>query len=334
MAKYDGLIIPRSYSEYINKTDAATLLQALQLSGVLDSTPTKDSAHPLSSAAAFTALTGWTSHNIPRNVPKDITSYVTDGTLWSRLAGSNGYALHEDIYVGDYIKMSRSISAYEQTQTYQTTGSQYVTIAGISTLKGNGDSITMDYEHLVMVPGQGFSGTQNFGRSRMNSSNTTEGGYKSSEMNTTTLGTVATSGSTASTATINEQLYAEFGSHLKTTRELVSNGINSTGYNRFGSAGGCSSGWEWISAQAILMSEVECYGSTVWSSAGYDTGNANKQLPLFFFNNKARNNRGSYYWMKDVASSAYCCIAYNYGYSNYSNASYAGNYVRPRFVIA
>ena len=35
MSRYDGLIIPRSYSEYINKTDAATIQQALQLSGVL-----------------------------------------------------------------------------------------------------------------------------------------------------------------------------------------------------------------------------------------------------------------------------------------------------------
>lgn len=35
MSRYDGLIIPRSYSEYINKTDAATLQQALQLSGIL-----------------------------------------------------------------------------------------------------------------------------------------------------------------------------------------------------------------------------------------------------------------------------------------------------------
>ena len=35
MSRYDGLIIPRSYSEYINKTDAATLSQALQLPGVL-----------------------------------------------------------------------------------------------------------------------------------------------------------------------------------------------------------------------------------------------------------------------------------------------------------
>ena len=35
MSRYDGLIIPRSYSEYINKTDAATLQQAMQLPGVL-----------------------------------------------------------------------------------------------------------------------------------------------------------------------------------------------------------------------------------------------------------------------------------------------------------
>ena len=43
MSRYDGLIIPRSYSEYINKTDAATLQQALQLSGVLDAIPTPNS---------------------------------------------------------------------------------------------------------------------------------------------------------------------------------------------------------------------------------------------------------------------------------------------------
>lgn len=39
MSRYDGLIIPRSYSEYINKTDAATLTQSLRNTGLLpDST--------------------------------------------------------------------------------------------------------------------------------------------------------------------------------------------------------------------------------------------------------------------------------------------------------
>lgn len=277
-----------------------------------------------------TALT----HNIPRLAPKDITSYITDGTFWKRLNGTDGYALFEDIYVGDYIKMSRPISAYERTGAYQATGSQYVTIAGLDTMWGNGDSTTVDYHHAVMVPGQGFEGTQHFGLSRMNSSNSTAGGYKESEMNTATIGAVASSGDTSATASINAQLYAEFGSHLKTTRELVSNSINETGYSRFGSPNGCSNGWEWISAQAILMSEIEAYGSTAWSSSGYDIGNANRQLPLFAFSKQAQNNRSAYYWLKGVASAATFCYASGRGDSTYGGASYADRLVRPRFILA
>ena len=56
MSRYDGLIIPRSYSEYINKTDAATLLQALQQSGVMDAVPTANSNHPAKSGGIYTAL--------------------------------------------------------------------------------------------------------------------------------------------------------------------------------------------------------------------------------------------------------------------------------------
>lgn len=277
---------------------------------------------------------GYTSnHNIPRTVPKDITSYYQDGTLWKRLNGTDGFSKYEDIFVGDYIKMSRPISAYEKTGQYQTTGSQYVTIAGISTLWGNGDNVNMMYEHLVMVPGQGFGGTQHFGRSRMNPTNTTIGGYVGSEMHTETIGEVATSGSTESTASINQQLYAEFGSHLKTTRELLSTSIDASGYNRFGNAGGCSNNWAWTSCQAVLMSEVEVYGSTVWSSSGYDTGTAKTRLPLFTHSTAALNNRSAYCWLKDVASAVgFCYCTYN-GLADYYSAGYARYYVRPRFVL-
>lgn len=334
MSRYDGLIIPRSYSEYINKTDAATLSQALRLSGVVQDKPAKESKSPIESGGVWGAIHA-ISHNIPRVTPKDITAYISDGTFWNRLAGTNGFALFEDIYVGDYFKMSRAVSAYERTGQYQTTGSQYVTIAGLDTMMNNGDQGSgVNYHHAVMVAGQGFGGTQHFGRSRMNATNTTEGGYKASEMNTLVLGEVTSTGSTAADATINQQLYAEFGSHLKTTRELVSTAINATGYNRFGSATGCASGWEWISAQAILMSEIEAYGSIAWSSAGYDTGNANRQLPLFAFSKQAQNNRSAYWWLKDIASAAYFCYAYYYGYANCDSASSARFYVRPRFIIA
>ena len=276
-------------------------------------------------------------HNVPRWVNgvlgKDITTYYNDGTLWQRLAGTNGFRPLEDLYAGDYFQMSRAISAPDQDSQYATTGSQWVTIAGINTLRGNGDNITMDYNHLVMVPGKGETGSFHFGRKRMNSTNTTAGGYVASEMHTATLGDVVSTGSTAAGATINQQLYAEFGSHLKTTRELLTNAMGASLNNRFGSAGGASSGWAWTSCQAVLMSEVEVYGSTVWSSSGYDTGAACKQLPLFTFSKKAINNRSSWYWLKDIASSANFCSVDNYGYATCYYASLANGFVRPRFVL-
>lgn len=276
-------------------------------------------------------------HNVPRWVDgvlgKDITSYYNDGTLWQRLNGTNDFKLFEDIYAGDFFQMSRAISAPNQDSQYAVTGSQWVTIAGINTLRGNGDNINMDYNHLVMVPGKGETGSFHFGRKRMNSTNVTTGGYKSSEMNTATIGDVVSDGSTASGATINQQLYAEFGSHLKTTRELISNTVGTSLYNRFESATGASSNWEWTSMQAILMSEIEVYGSTVWSSSGYDTGTACKQLPLFAYSKKAINNRSSYYWLKDVASAAYFCHVSDGGSAGYTGAGNTGSYVRPRFVL-
>ena len=56
MSRYDGLIIPRSYSEYINKTDAATLSQALALPGVMDATPTESSNKAARSGGIYSAI--------------------------------------------------------------------------------------------------------------------------------------------------------------------------------------------------------------------------------------------------------------------------------------
>ena len=322
----------------VNLGQVAAIIQSVSAEALAEgATPTvrnegtKANAQLVFGIPVATAL----SHNIPRLVPKDITAYVTNGSFWKRLAGTGGYSLFEDIYVGDYFKMSRAISAYERTGQYQTTGSQYVTIAGIDTMMGNGDQENgVDYHHAVMVPGQGFGGTQHFGRSRMNATNNTEGGYEASEMNTLVLGAVASTGSTATDATINQQLYAEFGSHLKTTRELVSNAINATGYNRFGSATGCANNWEWISVQAILMSEIEVYGSIAWSSSAFDTGTASRQLPLFAFSKQAQSNHTVNYWLKTVADAIYFCSAYASGGAQFGSASSADYYVRPRFIIA
>ena len=60
MSRYDGLIIPRSYNEYINKTDAATLQQALQLSGVLSGAVAAGDNKAVTSNAVYEALDNYT----------------------------------------------------------------------------------------------------------------------------------------------------------------------------------------------------------------------------------------------------------------------------------
>jgi len=270
------------------------------------------------------------NHNIPRLVPKDISSYISDGTFYKRLNGTDGFTLFEDIYVGDYIKMSRAITAPNQDSQYEITGSQYVTIIGLDTLMKN---YGVSYHQAVMTAGQGFGGTQHFGRKRMYASLPFTLGYVGSEMNTDTLGSVASSGSTASGATINQQLYAEFGSHLKTTSELLSTANDSTGVGRFGTASGCATNWAWTSVQAVLMSEIEVYGSVVWGASGYDIGTAKEQFPLFAFSKEAMNNGSAYYWLKDIASGSNFCFCFNGGSADYRGATDAGHFVRPRFVI-
>ena len=61
MSRYDGLIIPRSYSEYINKTDAATLQQALQLPGVLSGAVAAGDNKAVTSNAVNGALAEYTA---------------------------------------------------------------------------------------------------------------------------------------------------------------------------------------------------------------------------------------------------------------------------------
>ena len=269
-------------------------------------------------------------YNIPRVTPKDITPYWTDGTLWNRIAGSSGYKPYDDIHVGDYIDMGRTVTCPESYNG--TVGSQYITVASCGGFYGNGDT-GITYPHIIMVPGKGFGGTQHFGRHAMHAS-TPHPGYVSSDMNQSVLGPVVTEGSIATGATINQQLYYIFGSHLKTIRSLLATSISSSLYNRFGSAGGASSGWGWQSVQTRLMSEIEVYGSIAWSSSGYDTGDANHQFELFRFSKSAVNNRSAYYWLKDAASSSGFCCCGDEGYSGYNSATRGHVCVRPCFVLS
>ena len=81
MSRYDGLIIPRSYSEYINKTDAATLQQALQLSGVLSEAVAAGDNKAVKSSAVNAALGDYYNKhsvdNLLNNLQNQILKYYS-----------------------------------------------------------------------------------------------------------------------------------------------------------------------------------------------------------------------------------------------------------------
>ena len=152
MSRYDGLIIPRSYSEYINKTDAATLLQALQRSGVMDNAPTSGSNKPAKSGGIYKAIdeiaydSNITDCNIAHEtgktrtyiVPSETTNVPNNTTSWYILAqcnpttwSSNKYVTQiatngannskTDIYIRHAYKSGSSIAwtAWQQVTTGQ-----------------------------------------------------------------------------------------------------------------------------------------------------------------------------------------------------------------------
>lgn len=289
------------------------------------------STKAITSGAISNLFNNMYDHNVPRAEPKDITAYYQDGTLWNRIAGTNGYSEFQDIYVGDYFQMNNTICKNGGGGT--STGTSWVTVAGINTKMNVGDTNPISVNHLVMVPGKaGFKYEddgetaieQNFGASYMNSSNTTSGAYTGSYMRSTIIGDPSTTAS--ATGTISQQLYNEFGAHLVESREILPTS----------SSAGNPTGWAWRSVQAVLMTEVEVYGSRVWGQSGWDIGTGNHPLPLFQYMEGAKNNRTRSFWLREVSShsvSTSFCISTSNGAAIVHDASNVIG-VRPRFIIA
>ena len=106
--------------------------------------------------------------------------------------------------------------------------------------------------------------------------------------------------------------------------KLLGNAVNTTGYNRYGSATGCSSGWDWeANCKICALSEAQVYGATVWSSSGFDTGEAAQQLEVFQHFNKNEIFGNEYPWLRDVVSSSHAALVYYDGAANYYAVSRA-----------
>lgn len=216
-----------------------------------------------------------------------------------------------DIYVGDIIKAT--VPAI--TQTNSVLGEKQFVIIGINRLKNHGDTPKLaSRNHLVLIPLDGL------GDAKMNGTNVTTGGYKSSDMNTTIIPAVV------------KALESAFGAeHVLQTREYITTTVN----NDVASAAGM--GWkgsatagEWSDQKAILMTEVECYGCTVWSSGGYDNVGYTHQFPGMALDWVM--NRRFTRWLRSVSSSTNFCVVHASGIPAYYDASNSLRVV-PRFVI-
>lgn len=98
----DGLIIPRSYNDYINKTDPIALSQALKQNNALDDAPTEDSRGGVRSGGVYTALAGKQPTLTFDNTPTDGSSNpVTSDGIYDALAGKQDTLTFDDTPTAD-----------------------------------------------------------------------------------------------------------------------------------------------------------------------------------------------------------------------------------------
>lgn len=114
--------------------------------------------------------------------------------------------------------------------------------------------------------------------------------------------------------------------NLISHNKLLSNAVNASGYNKFGEASGCSSSWAWEDTKICALSEVQVYGAAIWSSSGYDTGEACRQLDVFQRYSHTEIFGNEYPWLRDVVSASLAAICGNLGYA-YDTTAFNAAYV-------
>lgn len=289
--EYAQLEIGKVNLSNVVKTDADDADTVDSVFGMLEGTPKNISSANLASVVAGQEPI----LSINRRSRKQFTNL---SALKSAVADQNleKYGLQ----VGDY---------------YTANGRTYV-IAGLNPMKGSSTPYLLTQNHvgLIVIPhttqvwnASGNTSTGAGGRGA---------GYKNCDLHYYL------------TNTLLPLVQSDLGSgNLYAHSKLLTNAVNTTGYNRIGANSGCSSGWEWVANQYICaLSEVQVYGSIAWSSSGYDTGEACRQLDVFRIYNHTEIFGGEYPWLRDVVSGSTAANADAIGDATYVTAS-AARYV-------
>ena len=282
---------------------------------------------------------------------KDLTNVYTVDEMYARI--HNG--TFEDLYLGDYFTKSMTTDIYTRfTGAEFDSGTTYYEMGGGTNVTARTWTLTEDSEpqsgktyatkqtktedvtlmfaafnyyyntgdtglilpHAVLIPrGYGFATS-----AKMNQTNTTVGSYYNSDMHQITLPCYAKS------------LKSALNNHLLSHYTLLPNDVNaSTPSMAGGGMTGASSGWAWVATELQLMSEIQLYGSMIWSSGVYDVGLDCEKLPVFNFINGVQYGRG-YFWLRSVVSSTHFAYCHIYGYAN-AYAAANSLYVRPLILF-
>ena len=232
---------------------------------------------------------------------KDITSYLSDGSLLARI--SIGKFI--DLFIGDYFNVTINGTSHKME------------IAAFDWFYNSGFP-KLTRHHIVIIP------EKNLEYGAMNSSDTTSGGYAGSNMFTSVLPVFASYLETALRA-----------KHVLQTGEYLTSGVDTNAKNvmRPGLTG-ASNAYAFKNSKANLLSETEVYGYLSCGSSGYECGMCNSnQLPLFRLNPSKILINDDYYWLRTIASSSFFCdVDGNSGAVDFSCASDTLG-IRPRFVI-
>lgn len=279
---------------------------------------------------------------------KDLTNVYTVEQMYAMIHDGS----FSDLFLGDYFTTSittdiytvfsgsafeQGVTYYEQggtltARTYTATsdtepqsGKVYCTkltktenitlmFAGFDYYYNMGDTVLTTH-HAVLIPRTAFAAA-----AKMNSTNTTVGGYYNSEMHQTTLPCYAASLKTA------------LNNHLLSHKTILTTTMTASTPSMAGAGiTGASTNWGWETTELQLMNEVQVFGTTVWSSSAYDVGCDNKLLPVFKFINPIQFGRSAY-WLRSVVSFTSFAHCHTSGYASSGGASGAIS-VRPLILF-
>lgn len=196
---------------------------------------------------------------------------------------------------------------------YKTINGHDYVIAGLNPMKGTSTPYRLTANHVGLIVIPHTTQAWNASGNTYTGADSRGAGYANSDLHYYLVNTLL--------PLVKTDLGA---ANLLAHSKLLSNAVNQNGINRYGEATGCSSGWGWVADQYIsALSEVQVYGSVVWSSSGFDTGEACRQLDVFRHFNHTEIFGSEYPWLRDVVSASYAAIADITGYANNYTASYA-----------